>query len=213
MDLFDFAPSFCFLISFMYDMNPCRPIEKTERRPVMTSARAFLSLLFAATFAAQASGYSTEEDGSRPNTQTESALSVFYPWFVGVVVPPDALVSARMSSPLLGLSVIVCASTDGIQGLSAALLGKLAATTAFEKAGVKQIIRMIFEEGVCGYVPHNMTQYDKSRSWYVGDLSIGEYAAKTKIFPVRAEGAEMLDSKKARHGYVFQMWLVSWPGK
>ena len=211
MDLFDFAPSFCFLISFMYDMNPCRPIEKTERRPVMTSARAFLSLLFAATFAAQASGYSTEEDGSRPNTQTESALSVFYPWFVGVVVPPDGPVNARMSSPWLGRPEIVCASMDEVQNLSTAILGEKVATIRFEKIGIWMVIRQIFESGACGYA--YSTIQDVSRPQYVGEITIGEFSAKTIIFPVRAERTEMIDPQEALNGYVFQMWLVSWPGK
>jgi len=179
----------------------------------MTSVQV-LSLFFAVAtvVTAQASDY---PEGNAPEKRNSSdiyeTISISYPWFVAIDVPPDGFVNARMSSPWLGRPEIVCASMDEVQDLSTAILGEKVATIRFEKIGIWMVIRQIFESGACGYA--YSTIQDVSRPQYVGEITIGEFSAKTIIFPVRAERTEMIDPQEALNGYVFQMWLVSWPGK
>ena len=92
----------------------------------MTSVQV-LSLFFAVAtvVTAQASDY---PEGNAPEKRNSSdiyeTISISYPWFVAIDVPPDGLVNARMATPWLGRREIVCACMDEVQNLSTAILGR-----------------------------------------------------------------------------------------
>src|SRR3990167_6671541 len=92
----------------------------------MTSVQV-LSLFFAVAtvVTVQARDY---PEGNAPEKRNSSdiydTISISYPWFVAIDVPPDGFVNARMSSPWLGRPEIVCASMDEVQDLSTAILGR-----------------------------------------------------------------------------------------
>src|SRR3989338_5687581 len=130
-----------------------------------------------------------------------------HPWFVGINIQSISLVTANMSSRLLGRPIIVCLSERDALYLGSALFESRMMLSNFERKDVNLVIQRIFEEGICGYT--YTASPDRGRRLYDAKITIGEYVARLYIYPVRAKETEIISH--VEEGRVFMLRFISWP--